>query len=159
MSYHKSDPQWTVGTCTTRTCEHTAPYSRLQKSKWPMRASRPPIKITKNATRYLTTTSMATPQQQKPLFQEGRLVLAINAYKQGQFRSFRAATSTVAWGVGRMMSAWAADYVTRAKLTDSRHRTPKSQTPIGITNSSLALSSPPLSSSHPSYTPFRMDSL
>jgi len=44
-----------------------------------------PIKITKNATRYLTTTLMATPQLQNPLFQEGRLVLAINAYKQGQF--------------------------------------------------------------------------
>jgi len=37
---------------------------------------------------------MATPQLQNPLFQEGRLVLAINAYKQGQFQSFRSATST-----------------------------------------------------------------
>ena len=48
----------------------------------------------KNATRYLTITSIATPQQQNPLFQEGRLILAINAHKQGQFQSFRAATST-----------------------------------------------------------------
>jgi len=37
---------------------------------------------------------MATPQLQNPLFQEGRLVLAINAYKQGQFQSFQSATST-----------------------------------------------------------------
>jgi len=34
---------------------------------------------------------MATPQQQNTLFQEGRLVLALNAYKQGQFSSFRSA--------------------------------------------------------------------
>ena len=37
---------------------------------------------------------MATPQQQEALFQEGRIDLAIQAYKQGQFLSFRAATST-----------------------------------------------------------------
>jgi len=37
---------------------------------------------------------MATPQQQEAFFQEGRLDLAIQAYKQGQFSSFRAATST-----------------------------------------------------------------
>ena len=37
---------------------------------------------------------MAIPQQQNPHFQEGRLILAINAYKQGQFQSFQAATST-----------------------------------------------------------------
>ena len=37
---------------------------------------------------------MATPQQQEDLFQEGRLLLALNAYKQGQFTSFRKATNT-----------------------------------------------------------------
>jgi len=37
---------------------------------------------------------MATPQQENPLFQEGRLLLSINAYKQGQFTSFRKATDT-----------------------------------------------------------------
>ena len=37
---------------------------------------------------------MATPQQQNPQFQEGRLLLSINAYKQGQFPSFWKATST-----------------------------------------------------------------
>ena len=37
---------------------------------------------------------MATPQQQNPQFQEGRLLVSINAYKQGQFPSFRKATST-----------------------------------------------------------------
>ena len=37
---------------------------------------------------------MATPRQQEALFQEGRLDLAIQAYKQGQFSSFWAATST-----------------------------------------------------------------
>jgi len=53
-----------------------------------------PIKIAKTATRYTTTTSIATPQQQEDLFQEGRLILALNAYKKGQFTSFRKATST-----------------------------------------------------------------
>jgi hypothetical protein len=52
------------------------------------------LKIAKYLTRYSTTTLMATPQQQKALFQESRLNLAIQAYKQGQFLSFRAATST-----------------------------------------------------------------
>ena len=37
---------------------------------------------------------MAIPQQQEALFKEGRIDLAINAHKQGQFTSFRAATST-----------------------------------------------------------------
>ena len=37
---------------------------------------------------------MATPQQQNPSFQEGRLLLSINAHKKGQFTSFRKATST-----------------------------------------------------------------
>ena len=37
---------------------------------------------------------MATPQQQNPLFQEGRLVLAIKAYKEGQFPSFQSAITT-----------------------------------------------------------------
>ena len=37
---------------------------------------------------------MATPQQQNPSFQEGRLLLSINAHKKGQFISFRKATST-----------------------------------------------------------------
>ena len=50
-----------------------------------------PIKIAKDATRYLTITLMTTPQQENPLFQEGRLILALNAYKQGQFLSFRSA--------------------------------------------------------------------
>jgi len=36
---------------------------------------------------------MATPQQQNPLFQEGRLVLAIKAHNQGQFTSFQSATT------------------------------------------------------------------
>ena len=53
-----------------------------------------PFQNRENATRYLTTTLMATPQQQNPLFQEGRLILAINAYKQGQFLSFRSAVTT-----------------------------------------------------------------
>ena len=39
------------------------------------------IKIAKRATRYTTTISMATPQQENPLFQEGRLLLSINAHK------------------------------------------------------------------------------
>ena len=46
-----------------------------------------PIKIVQYATRYTITTSMATPQQQDALFREGRLSLAINAYKQGQFQA------------------------------------------------------------------------
>ena len=37
---------------------------------------------------------MATPQQQEALFQEGRLDLAINAYKQGQFQALQPATIT-----------------------------------------------------------------
>jgi len=37
---------------------------------------------------------MATPQQQEALFKEGRILLSLNAYKQGQFISFRKATST-----------------------------------------------------------------
>jgi hypothetical protein len=37
---------------------------------------------------------MATPQQQNPSFQEGRLLLSINAHKKGQFTSFQKATST-----------------------------------------------------------------
>jgi len=53
-----------------------------------------PLKIAKDATRYTTTTSMATPQQENPLFQKGRLLLSINAHKQGQFTSFRKATAT-----------------------------------------------------------------
>ena len=48
-----------------------------------------PTKITKNATRYTTTTSMVTPQQQNPSFQEGRLLLSINTYKESQFTSFQ----------------------------------------------------------------------
>ena len=58
-----------------------------------MRASGP-SKSRKDATRYTTTTSMATLQQENPLFQEGRILLSINAHKQGQFTSFRKATST-----------------------------------------------------------------
>ena len=46
----------------------------------PMRASRPPHQNHKKR-----DALMATPQQEKPLFQEGRLVLAINAYNQCQF--------------------------------------------------------------------------
>ena len=37
---------------------------------------------------------MATPQQENPLFQEGRLILAIEAHKRGQFTSFQSATTT-----------------------------------------------------------------
>ena len=37
---------------------------------------------------------MAAPQQENPLFQEGRLILALNAYKQGQISSFRSAVKT-----------------------------------------------------------------
>ena len=37
---------------------------------------------------------MATPQQENPLFQEGRLLLSINAHKQGQFTGFWKATAT-----------------------------------------------------------------
>ena len=37
---------------------------------------------------------MATLQQKEALYQEGRILLSINAYKQGQFTSFRKATST-----------------------------------------------------------------
>ena len=50
-----------------------------------------PLKIAKNVTRYSTVTSMATPKQRNPLFQEDRLILALNAHKQGQFLSFRSA--------------------------------------------------------------------
>ena len=46
---------------------------------------------------------MATLQQQEGLFQEGTLILALNAYKQGQFTSFRKATST--YNVART-TAW-----------------------------------------------------
>ena len=35
---------------------------------------------------------MSTPQQQEALFQEGRLILAVQAYKQGQFRGLLTAT-------------------------------------------------------------------
>jgi len=54
-----------------------------------LRACGHPIKIVKHATRYTTTTSMATPQQENPLFREGRLILAINVYKQGQFKALQ----------------------------------------------------------------------
>lgn len=37
---------------------------------------------------------MATPQQENPLFHEGRILLSINAYKKGQFTSFQKATDT-----------------------------------------------------------------
>ena len=37
---------------------------------------------------------MTTPQQQEALFWEGRLDLAINAYKQGQFQALQPATIT-----------------------------------------------------------------
>jgi hypothetical protein len=37
---------------------------------------------------------MTTPQQQEALFREGRLDLAINAYKQGQFQALQPATIT-----------------------------------------------------------------
>ena len=37
---------------------------------------------------------MSTPQQQEALFREGRLVLAVQAYKQGQFPALLAATRT-----------------------------------------------------------------
>jgi hypothetical protein len=37
---------------------------------------------------------MATLQQENHLFQKGRLLLSINAHKQGQFTSFRKATAT-----------------------------------------------------------------
>ena len=53
-----------------------------------------PFKIAKDATRYTTITLMPTPQQENPLFWEGRLLLSINAYKQGQFISFWKATAT-----------------------------------------------------------------
>ena len=53
-----------------------------------------PIKVAKDATRYLTITSMTTPQQETLLFQEGRLILALNAHKQGQFLSFQSAVKT-----------------------------------------------------------------
>jgi uncharacterized protein YifN (PemK superfamily) len=53
-----------------------------------------PIKIAQHATRYTITTSMATPQQQDALFREGRLSLAINAYKQGQFQALQPTTTT-----------------------------------------------------------------
>ena len=35
---------------------------------------------------------MSTPQQQEALFQEGRLILAVQAYKQGQFPGLLTAT-------------------------------------------------------------------
>ena len=44
--------------------------------------------------RTLPEPSSAILQQQEDLFQEGRLILTINAYKQGQFTSFRKAIST-----------------------------------------------------------------
>jgi hypothetical protein len=53
-----------------------------------------PTKFSGNATRYIITTLMATPQQKEALHQEGRILLSINAHKQGQFTSFRKATST-----------------------------------------------------------------
>ena len=46
---------------------------------------------------------MAIPQQQKPLFQEGRLILALNAYKQGQFSNLQSVVkiySLVGWPGG-----------------------------------------------------------
>jgi helix-turn-helix, Psq domain len=48
---------------------------------------------TQNAACYLATASMATPQQQEALFREDRIDLAIQAHKQGQIPSFRAATT------------------------------------------------------------------
>ena len=47
---------------------------------------------------------MATPQQENPLFREGRILLSINAYKQGQFTSLRKATST--YDVPRSTAQW-----------------------------------------------------
>jgi hypothetical protein len=35
---HKSDPRWTVGTCTTRTCGYTAPYQPTEFSTEGLRA-------------------------------------------------------------------------------------------------------------------------
>ena len=37
---------------------------------------------------------MATPQRQEALYRQGRVDLAVQAYKQGQFKSLRGATST-----------------------------------------------------------------
>jgi len=56
------------------------------------------------STRCLTTTLMPTPQQQEALFKEGRINLAIQAHKQGNFPSFRAAISTydVPWSTARL---------------------------------------------------------
>ena len=68
-----------------------------------MQASGPSYQNRENRDALLNFTSMATPQQQKPLFQEGRLILALNAYKQGQFLSLRSAVkiySLVGWPGG-----------------------------------------------------------
>ena len=56
---------------------------------------------------------MATLQQENPLFQEGRLLLSINAHKQSQFTSFRKATAM--YDMPRMTAGW------RAKGTKPKH--------------------------------------
>ena len=67
---------------------------------------------------------MATPQQQNPLFQEGRLVLAIKAYKEGQFLSFQSATTTynVPQTTARCRAAGTAPQ--RGSITPNRRLTP-----------------------------------
>jgi hypothetical protein len=37
---------------------------------------------------------MSSSQQQNPVFQEGRIALAINSYEQGHFKSLRSAAAT-----------------------------------------------------------------
>jgi hypothetical protein len=45
----------------------------------------------KNATRSITTIAMAAPQLQEALQKEGRLLLALQAYKLGQIKTLEAA--------------------------------------------------------------------
>ena len=48
----------------------------------------------KIATRSTITTTMATPQQQKTLHREGRLILALQAYNLGQVKTLEAAAKS-----------------------------------------------------------------
>ena len=67
---------------------------------------------------------MATPQQQEDPFQEGRLILALNAYKRGQFTSFRKATST--YDMSRTTAQWRNKGITprRGSIAPNHHLIP-----------------------------------
>ena len=67
---------------------------------------------------------MATPQQENPLFREGRLLLSINAHKQGQFIYFWKATAM--YNVPRTTAGWRAKGTQpkRGSIASNRRLTP-----------------------------------